>query len=677
MYPVSNDFLTAIKAPAVKSRITGTIGTVSFTEANILQGSFSITNQNSGDDSVQIGTVYIGELDITLFGLTLSRYSLNGVAITPTYGLRLAGDSYEDVPLGIYYIGEANYTRDGLKIIAYDVMSKLDKPMNLTTTTGTPYELASLMATECNVTLANTEEEFEAFANGDQTLALYTDGSDIETWRDFTSWLAQACGCYVTANRAGEVEFRQYNTTVVDTVSAGNRFLDASYSDYETRYTGIYVTNMADDTMSYYGLETDDALTYSLGGNPFLQYGVAEVLEPQRRAVLNALAVIDYVPFKVETVSNPMYDLGDVLSFPGGRGDAAKYFCVNKFTWTYHGSMELEGVGDNPALMTARSKVDKDITGLQNTVAEVGLKYLIFENSTAINIGDGSRTRVLRLHFQMDKESYLSIDMEFLFSTLASSETYTEVETEYFIDGEAITGHNPAMTCIDGRHIMRVRWDALSMGTGAHNFEVYFTASGGSVSIPIAGINAWVDGTGLGGEPPWDGNLTIEDTFTPFTLMMANITDGTPVIALQIPTPITASDTISALSLSMVTITDSTDVSFGIFVTPTAHVSAQTIPASTTVWQATADGQYVDSVEVTGMTGFTSVTGGQLSYMASFDGGTSWYGWDGVGQSWIADLQMTYDTIHSITTWPNAVKIRVIFDNTETCYGFMLEGASI
>ena len=698
MYPVSNDYLAAIKAPAIRSRITGTIGSTPFTDANILQGSFSITNQNSGSDSVQIGTVYIGELDITLLGLSLSRYSLNGVAITPTYELKLADDSYEDIPLGIYYIGEANYTRDGLEIIAYDVMSKLDKTMYLTTTTGTPYELASLMATECNVTLANTEEEFEAFANGDQTLALYTDGSDIETWRDFTSWLAQACGCYVTANRAGEVEFRQYNTTVVDTVSAGNRFLDASYSDYETRYTGIYVTNMADDTMSYYGLETDDALTYSLGGNPFLQYGLAEVLEPQRRAVLNALAVIDYVPFKVETVSNPMYDLGDVLSFPGGRGDAAKYFCVNKYTWTYHGSMELEGVGDNPALMTARSKVDKDIAGIINTLQDVGEKHLIFENAEAISVADGSRIRVLRLRFQMDKESYLSIDMEFLFSALATGPgsssssvdpttgvvtvtaeiPVTDLDTEYYIDGEAITGHNPQMTCVDGNHVLRVRWDALSMGTGAHVFEVYFNAGDGAISIPIAGINAWVDGTGLGGEPAWDGTIEVEDTITPFTFTMATISDSAPVVTFQTPTTRTFSDTISALTFSMVTLTDSAETTLGIYVTPRAHVSTQTIPTSTTVWQATEDGQYVDSAEVTGMTGFTSATGRQLSYMASFDSGTTWVGWDGIGQSWITDLQMTYDTIHGITTWPSgSVMIRAIFDKDETCYGMMLEGASI
>lgn len=697
MYPVSADYLAAIKAPAIRSRITGTIGSTPFTDANILQGSFSITNQNSGSDSVQIGTVYIGELDITLVGLSLSRYSLNGVAITPTYGLKLADDSYEDVPLGVYYIGEANYTRDGLTIRAYDVISKLDRACMITNTSGTPYQLASLVATTCNVVLATTEEEFEDFANGDQVLTLYTDGTDIETWRDFASWVAQACGCYVTANRSGEMEFRQYGDTVVDTVDASNRFLDASYSDYETRYTGMYVTNMADDTMTYYGNEPDDGLTYDLGRNPFLQYGLPTVLVPQRRAVLDALAAIDYVPFTVETVSNPMYDLGDVLSFPGGRGDAAKLFCVNRFTWTYHGSMELEGVGDNPALMTARSKVDKDITGLQNSISDAELRYMIYENAEAISVADGSRIRVLRLYFQIDRASYLSIDMEFLLSALATGPgsssssvdpmtgvvtvtaeiPVTDIDTEYWLDGEEITGHNPKMTCVDGNHIMRVRWDALSADAGMHVFEVWFNADGGAVNIPIAGLNVWVNGTGLGGAASWNGLITAEDTVSPLTFNLADISDDAPVITFQTPVTKTVSDTITALTFTMATITDSAETRFGIFVTPTANVSAQTIPASDTIWQATADGQYVDSVEVTGMTGFSSATGRQLAYMASFDGGTTWYGWDGVGQSWVADLEMTYNTISSITTWPNSVMVRAIFDNTETCYGFMLEGASI
>lgn len=674
MYPVSNDYLAAIKAPAVKSRITGTVGAVSFTEDNILQGSFSITNQNSGDEAVQIGTVYIGELDITLFGLTLSRYSLNGVAITPEFGLLLPDDSYEDVPLGVFYIGEANYTREGLQIRAYDAVSKLDKPCRLSTTLGTPFELASLMALSCDITLANTEQEFEAFANGDQTLSLYTDGSDIETWRDFASWLAQACGCYVTANRSGEIEFRQYGQTVVDTLSTSNRFLDASYSDYETRYTGIYVTNMADDTMTYYATEPDDGLTYSLGRNPFLQYGTTETVTAQRRAVLAALAAIDYVPFTIETVSNPMYDLGDVISLPGGRGDASKLFCVNKYTWTFHGGTELVGVGANPALINARSKVDKDITGLQNSVSDVELRHMIFENSSALSIADQARVKVLRLYFNMDRTSYLSIDMEFLLQTAATTlGDYTEVATEYYFDGTQIIGHNPELTCIDGKHVLRVRWDALSVENGAHVFEVWMSADGGAISIPIAGINAWIDGTGLGGEAPWDGTITVEEVYTPLTFDIVSLTDAVSV-AKQTPTAKTFSDTYNALTFSLVTLADATELTLGIYVKPSAYVAAQTVPASSTVWQANANDQYVESVAVTGMTGFSSVTGQDLKYLASFDGGTTWQGWN--GSSWENDLQMDYSTINGVTSWTGSVKIRAILVNGQKAYGFMLEGAT-
>lgn len=694
MYPVSNDYLTAIKAPAIRSRITGTIGSTSFTDTNILQGSMSITNQNSGDQSVQIGTVYIGELDVTLVGLNLSRYTLDGVAITPSFGLQLADESYEDIPLGVFYIGEANYTRDGLQIRAYDVMSKLDKACMITSTTGTPYQLASLACANCNVALATTQATFETYANGDQTLSLYTDGSDIETWRDFVSWVAQACGCYVTANRSGQVEFRQYNTTVVDTLDTSNRFLDASYSDYETRYTGIYVTNMADDTMTYYGMEPDDGLTYSIGRNPFLQYGTSQVLTAQRRNVLLSLAPIDYVPFKIETVSNPMYDLGDIISLPGGRGDADKLFCVNKYTWKYHGSTELVGVGDNPALSTARSKVDKDITGLINSVSDVEMKYLIYENSTAISVADQARVNALRLYVQMDRASYLSIDMEFLLTvtaTASSSSTTsvdpntgevtvtatiptTDIDTEYWFDGTQINGHNPELTCIDGKHVLRIRWDALNADVGMHLFEVYLKADGGSIYIPITGLDVWVNGTGLGGAAPWDGSVNAEDEYTPLTLTLNTLTDSAAV-TFQTPVSKTFSDTYTRLSMTLVTLTDEADVTLGVYVTPWQYASGQTIPASSSVWKATSDGQYVDSIEVTGMTGFSSVTGKALAYMASFDSGVTWVGWDGA--AWTQDLQMSYDTIHAITTWPNSVMIRAIFDNNESCYGFMLEGAQL
>ena len=75
---------------------------------------------------MQIGQVYVGELDVTFLNLPLTRYSLKGMKITPSFGLMLADGSYEDVPLGVFNISEASWTMSGLVVKAYDNMSLLD-----------------------------------------------------------------------------------------------------------------------------------------------------------------------------------------------------------------------------------------------------------------------------------------------------------------------------------------------------------------------------------------------------------------------------------------------------------------------------------------------------------------------------------------------------------------------
>lgn len=397
MYEVSSDYIAAIKKPAIRTRVFGTIGDEPFNDDNILAGSFSITNQNSANDKVQIGTVYIGELGITLRGLNLERYSLNNKKITAEFQLLLGdGETWESVPLGEYYVSEANYTAAGIEIKAYDIINKFDKNFSGEVFSAKPYDLVKYACDNCNVELGTAQSEFELFPNGTETLALWQEGSDIETWRDYLSWVSQACCCYCTASRDGKLILRQYSQDVVDTVGTTGRFSGASYSDYETRYTGIYVTNLSDNIMNYYGAEVDDALTYSLGTNPFLQFGSESDKERIRRAVLDGLGVIDYVPFSLDVPENPAYDLGDVLRFPNGLGDGSKLFCINKFVWKYHRSMRIEGVGENPILATAQSKTEKNISGLMSKIDSTKIVIYNFVNLGSFNIGS-TNTEVMSL----------------------------------------------------------------------------------------------------------------------------------------------------------------------------------------------------------------------------------------------------------------------------------------
>ena len=63
MYSVSEEYIEQIKKPyAFKRTLRGTINNVPFTEDDILSGSFSVSNQCSDTNEVQIGSVYVGEL---------------------------------------------------------------------------------------------------------------------------------------------------------------------------------------------------------------------------------------------------------------------------------------------------------------------------------------------------------------------------------------------------------------------------------------------------------------------------------------------------------------------------------------------------------------------------------------------------------------------------------------
>ena len=385
MYGVSDTYKTAMHQAVQKFRLTGTVGTTDFTDENILAGSFSITNQCCGNNEVQIGQVYVGELDATFLNLPLTRYSLKGMKITPSFGLMLADGSYEDLPLGVFNISEASWTMSGLVVKAYDNMSLLDKKCNTRQTTGTAYEMALLATEACGLTLGTTEAEFRTFANGTETFSLHAE-SDIETWRDFISWVAQTVGCNAMAGRDGSIIFRSYGQTVVDTLDEEHRFEGASFSDFETKYTGLSCVNLADQTTKYYHVENDDALVYNLGTNPLMQYGVDETKDALRTNVLTALQQIDYVPFKVTLIGNPAYDLMDVFSFSGGIADKNKLFCMTKYNFKYNGGYEMEGVGENPALASAKSKTDKNISGLLAQVEQGKLGITTFTNASAYAI---------------------------------------------------------------------------------------------------------------------------------------------------------------------------------------------------------------------------------------------------------------------------------------------------
>ena len=411
MYPVSEAFLQAVQENTRKYRWTGRITTTKgivyeFGEDDIVKGSGYISCQCCGSGEMELGTVYASEMGITLF-LDVDRYTLEDAEVELFYHLRLADGSFEAVPMGIFEVSEANRTAKCLEIKAYDYMLRFDRDFNGFETVGNCYDFMELCSKACKVELVQGRAEIEAMPNGSELLSIYTEnGNDIETYRDVLYYVGQVLGGFWVINRAGKLELRKWGAEPMQTFGSRHRF-SSSFSDFITRYTAVSSTNMKTETAEYYHLDPDDGLTMNLGVNPLLQFGVDETRRALCENILADVAVINYVPFDSETIGNPALDLGDVLKFSGGQADAGKLSAVTSMQIKIGGKHSLKGVGKNPRLARAKSKNDKNISGLLNQIEENRANGMMgihtFTNASTFTVG-AEDVKIISIEFAASEQ---------------------------------------------------------------------------------------------------------------------------------------------------------------------------------------------------------------------------------------------------------------------------------
>lgn len=514
MYQVSEEYLKQTKRKVQTFRLAGTVNKIAFTNHDILSGSFTITNQCSEQNDVKIGSVYIGELKCT-FKPDLQVPDWTNAQIIVSEGLLIGGTAWEDVPLGVYTVSEANDTEYGVDITAYDNMARFNRSCTVDITIGTPYELLTLACTTCEVELGLTQADVDALPNGTESLSLYTE-NDIETWQDFVFWVAQATGTIATMDREGKLVLRSYTQNVVDTLTNHERFTGSKFSKFETRYSGLSCVNMADDTTSYYGSNPDNYLTYNLGSNPFLQYGVDSYKEQIRRAVLTALLQIDYVPFETSCLCGAMYDLCDIIRCTDGIAPG-KLGCVMMYDYTFNGGYKITGFGSDPALATAKSKTDKNLEGLRNNVSTNEILFFNYENASAIQIGDGESKAIIDIRFTSSVSIGVLFQAEVLLDATAEEDVIGSIE--YTLNEVTIIGYNPTETWKNGKHILSLMYMLMIEENYINRWMVKLNIAGGSIAIAQGAVRAVIYGQGLVGTVEWDGFITLEEKLTQIAVL--------------------------------------------------------------------------------------------------------------------------------------------------------------
>lgn len=559
MYPVSAAFLQAVQENTRRFYWTGRITTKAgvvyeFGNEEIVKGSGYLSGQCCGSAEIEIGTVYAAEMGITLFS-EIDRYTLEDAKVELFYHLRIADGSYEEVPMGIFEVSEANRTLHCLEIKAYDYMLRFEKSFNGFETVGNAYAFLALCCKACNVELAHTQTEIESMPNGSEMLSVYTE-NDIETYRDVLFYVGQVLGGFFCINREGKLELRKYGKEPVVTVSDRQRF-SSSFSDFITRYTAISSTNIKTQISEYYAMETDDGLTMNLGVNPLLQFGLEDTRKALLEHILTDLAVIKYVPFDSDTIGNPALDLGDVLVFSGGHADERQLVCVTGFQIKINGRHSLKCVGKNPRLSQAKSKNDKNISGLLNQIEAGKIGIHTFTNASAYSVSS-TDTRIISIEFAAEEETHVQFFAIVLVDVAADgvvqngkasgtvmvpvptvsedgTETVTDIRVEvelpvtvsadgravafvrYELNDEEILLHYPVETWGSGKHVLPLYYPIEKLIPNFTNtFNVYLRVEGGTGQIETGGCIASISGQGMAAAVGWDGKIVLEDTIGMF-----------------------------------------------------------------------------------------------------------------------------------------------------------------
>ena len=354
MYPVSEKYIEAIRAPVREDRITGGIrlkdGTIiPVDDSIIVQKSLTVTRKVSSSSKFDIGTVNSAEMRIKIRDPKAYDHDFGGAVISLKYGIVTAAaddgsGTWEDVPLPPFYVdgGEAARKQNMVSLIAHDTLSRLAVDKGSPPTTSF-YAALTYFCNRCNVGVAISESDFNALPNADITPDFSAES--IQSCWDGVMWIAQTVNCCAFADYRGLVQLKQYKYEggdKYDRLITGKERTTIEYSDTRT-YLAYLQSYEGENVKLYSRVKTwtgTDAPHIKEGALNLPKNPVVQSLSAEQQAAINQSYLNNrsyptrYV--KASGVPDPAIEPLDVLAFSGGTIDIGQIISVaTQVTWKY------------------------------------------------------------------------------------------------------------------------------------------------------------------------------------------------------------------------------------------------------------------------------------------------------------------------------------------------------
>ena len=354
MYPVSEKYIEAIRAPVREDRITGGIrlkdGTIiPVNDSIIVQKSLTVTRKVSSSSKFDIGTVNSAEMRIKIRDAKAYDHDFGGAVISLKYGIVTAtaddgSETWEDVPLPPFYVdgGEAARKQNMVSLTAHDTLSRLAVDKGSPPTTSF-YAALTYFCNRCNVGVAISESDFNALPNADITPDFSAES--IQSCWDGVMWIAQTVNCCAFADYRGLVQLKQYKYEGgdnYDRLITGKERTTIEYSDTRT-YLAYLQSYEGENVKLYSRVKTwtgTDAPHIKEGALNLPKNPVVQSLSAEQQAAINQSYLNNrsyptrYV--KASGVPDPAIEPLDVLAFSGGTIDIGQIISVaTQVTWKY------------------------------------------------------------------------------------------------------------------------------------------------------------------------------------------------------------------------------------------------------------------------------------------------------------------------------------------------------